>query len=105
MKTIKLIHPVSFMIAALLGLSAGACKDGEASQKRIERVCERHCQAMEDCNNADYDECINTCTESGNECDSDSDAERALDKLDQCRAQECGELVGCSIDAWLECKL
>lgn len=102
MKTIKLIHPVSFLIAALIGVTAGACMDGEL---RVERVCERHCQAMEDCNNVDYDTCLDTCIETGNECDSDSDREMALDKLDQCRNKECGELLGCGVDAWLECKL
>lgn len=102
MKTVKLVHPISFMIAALLGLTAAACKDGDM---RNERVCERHCQAMEDCNNADFDSCIETCIESGNECDSDNDREMALDRLDECRNDECGQLVGCAVDAWLECKL
>lgn len=102
MKTVKLVHPVSFMLAALIGITAGACKDSEI---RIERVCERHCQAMDDCNNADFDDCLNTCIESGNDCDSDSDLRMALDKLDQCRNAQCGDLVGCSVDAWLECKL
>jgi hypothetical protein len=105
MKTIKLIHPVSFMFAALLGLSAGACKDGEVNEMRVKNVCEQHCQAMEDCANAIYDECLTSCIESGNECDSGADADRALDQLDQCRNEECIDLAGCSVDAWLECKL
>jgi hypothetical protein len=102
MKTIKVVHPVSFMLAALLGITAGACKEGEV---RTERVCERHCQAMEDCNNADYDDCLNTCIETASECDSDSDRKMALDKLDECRNEQCGDLVGCGVDAWFECKL
>ena len=40
-----------------------------------------------------------------NECDSDSDMEMALDKLEECRKQECGKVLGCGIDAWLECKV
>jgi hypothetical protein len=102
MKTIKLVHPVAFMVAALIGLSAGACTE---SEMRIERVCKRHCSTMEDCNNADYDSCLNTCIETANECDSDADREMALDKLNECRNEECGEVAACGIDAWFECKL
>lgn len=102
MKTIKLVHPVAFMVAALIGLSAGACKESEL---RIERVCKRHCSTLTDCNNTDYDNCVNNCVETGSECDSDADVEMALDKLDECRNEECAQVVGCGIDAWFECKI
>jgi hypothetical protein len=102
MNTVKLIHPLSFMLAALLGLAAGACKEGEL---RAERVCKRHCQAMEDCTNTDFDTCVNNCVETADECDSESDVEMALDRLDACQKEECSNVLGCGIDAWVECKI
>jgi hypothetical protein len=98
----KIIRPASLLIAALIGLSAAACQE---SEMRIERVCKRHCSAMEDCNNNDYDNCMNTCVETANECDSDSDRDMALDKLDECQKEECGNVLACGVDAWVECKL
>jgi hypothetical protein len=98
----KIIRPASLLLAALIGLSAAACQE---SEMRIERVCKRHCSAMEDCNNNDYDNCVNTCVETANECDSDSDREMALDKLDECQKEECGNVLACGVDAWVECKL
>lgn len=102
MKTIKLVHPVAAIVAALIGLSAGACKESDV---RIDRVCKRHCEKMKDCNNTDYDTCLNNCVETAHECDTDSDVDMALDKLDECRNSECSEVLGCGIDAWFECKL
>lgn len=102
MNNVKFVHPVTFLLAALIGVGAGACK---ASDMRIERVCKRHCSAMRDCSNIDYDNCVNDCIETANECDSDADVEMALDRLDECKKEQCGELVGCGIDAWVECKL
>jgi hypothetical protein len=102
MNTVKLIHPLSFLLAGLIGLSIGACKP---SEMRAERICKRHCNAMEDCANEDYDTCVNKCVETATECDSESDMEMALDKLDSCREQECGDILGCGVDAWLECKI
>jgi len=100
MNTVKLV--LSFTMAAMIGLSVGACK---SSEMRAERICKRHCSMLEDCNNTDYDNCVNTCVETSQECDSDADVEMALDKLDQCRNEQCGEVLGCEADAWIECKL
>ena len=102
MKTIKLAHPVAFMVAALIGLSAGACKE---SEMRIDRVCKQHCATMRDCNNTDYTNCVDNCVETAHECDSESDVEMALDKLHECRNAECGDVLACGIDAWFECKI
>jgi hypothetical protein len=102
MNAVKSAHLLSLLVAASVGLGLGACK---SSDFRAERVCKRHCSYLEDCNNTDYDNCVNTCIETAAECDSDADVEMALDKLDQCRQEACNEIPGCEIDAWLECKL
>jgi hypothetical protein len=105
MNTVKLAHPVSFLLAALIGLTAGACKQG-GGDLRIENVCQRHCDAMQKCNDIDMDDCMNTCVETANECDSESDVDMALDKLDQCeKDSSCSDLAGCGTEAWIECKL
>jgi len=101
MNTAKLA--LSFTMAAMIGLAVGACT---SSDSRIDRVCSRHCEKLTDCNdNADYDNCMNTCVETAHECDSDSDVEMALDTLHECRDQECNDLLGCEADAWIECKI
>lgn len=93
---------LSFTIAAMIGVTIGAC---QSSDMRIDRVCSRHCRMLDDCNSIDYDKCVNTCVETADECDSDADVEMALDKLDQCRNEQCGEMLGCEASAWVECKL
>jgi hypothetical protein len=107
MNTVKhIVRPASFLLAALLGLSVGACNEGENDgELRINRVCKRHCSALEECTNKDYDTCVSSCVETANECDSDSDVDMSLDKLDACQEKECVDIAACSVDAWFECKL
>jgi hypothetical protein len=101
MNTIKLTHPVSFLLAALIGLGVGACKQSEL---RIETVCKRQCSRVADCSDViDYDECVSDCVDKSDECDSDKDTEQALDKLEQCPDKACGQVLGCAAEAWVEC--
>jgi hypothetical protein len=100
MNTAKLV--LSFTMAALLGLTVGACKQ---SEMRAERICKRHCSALEDCKDVNYDSCVNGCMETYDECDSDADVEMALDKLHECRNEQCNEILACEANAWVECKL
>jgi hypothetical protein len=98
----KFIHPVSFLLAALIGITAGACKTGEM---RIERLCKQHCKHVDECNQlVEYDDCISDCIETSDECDSDQDVEMALEKLKLCPDKACGEVLGCATEAWVECK-
>jgi hypothetical protein len=103
MHTVKLARPAAFLVAALIGLTAGACK---TSELRIETVCKRHCERVVDCNdNLDYDNCVSDCVDTSNDCASETDVEFALDKLDLCPDRACNEVLGCSAEAWIECKL
>ena len=102
MNAVKFVKLFSFLLAGSLGLGLGACKDSEF---RAERVCKRHCSHLEDCNNTDYDNCINACIETADECDSDADVEMALDKLEDCKKRACSEILGCETEAWVECKI
>jgi hypothetical protein len=103
MNTVKLARPAAFLVAALIGLGAGACKHSEL---RIETVCKRHCSRVVDCNdNLDYDNCVSDCIDTSDDCASENDVEAALDKLDLCPDQACNELLGCGTEAWIECKL
>jgi hypothetical protein len=103
MNTVKLIHPIAFLMAALIGLTVGAC--GKHSEMRVDRVCMKHCHSMKDCADTDYDTCVNNCVETANACASDSDVEMALDKLEECHKQKCSEILACGIEAWVECKI
>ncbi len=90
-------------LAAILGVVLGACAHG---QSRINRVCDNYCQRLLDCNdNADYDDCFDACLESADDCDTDDDTANALDILEECTADSCNQVIGCTVEAWLECAL
>lgn len=102
MTTFKLVHPASFLVAALIGLTVGACAGD--SELRVETVCKRHCNRAVDCNGiVEYDNCVSNCVETSDDCDSDADVEMALDKLDTCPDKVCSEVLGCATEAWVEC--
>ena len=94
----------SLLLAACFGITLGAC--GPHSQHRINKVCKRYCERVLDCNdNTDFEDCIDTCIDDANSCESDGDIEDALDILDECSAEACNDVVGCTVEAWLECNL
>jgi hypothetical protein len=102
MKTADLNRPASFLIAALIGVFAGAC--GPHSEYRIEKVCKKHCARVVDCNdNIDFDDCLSDCLDAADECDSDSDIEQSLDILETCPERSCNDVPGCATEAWIEC--
>jgi hypothetical protein len=102
MKTPELGRPASFLIAALIGLVAGAC--GPHSEYRIEKVCKKYCARAVDCNdNVDFDDCVSDCIETADGCDSDSDIEQSLDILETCPEESCNDVPGCAAEAWFEC--
>ena len=105
MNTVKFAHPVSFLVAALIGLGAGACK-APHSELRVESVCKRYCEHRTDCDKlADYDNCVSDCLDASDNCNSENDVKSALDKLEQCPDKACGEVLPCGTAAWIECKI
>ncbi|MFO7563645.1 MAG: hypothetical protein R6X02_13440 [Enhygromyxa sp.] len=100
----EFLRPAALLIAAVVGLTLGACGH---SDYRIDKVCKRYCDRVLDCNdNADWNDCYEGCVDTAHDCDSDKDVESALDILeDECTPGACNKLGGCSIEAWLECKL
>jgi hypothetical protein len=100
----KLVRPAALLLAAALGFGLGACAH---SEYRIDKVCKRYCDRAVDCNdNTDWDDCYDSCVDTAHECDSDDDLEAALDILDdECTPGACNDLLGCSLDAWVECAL
>ncbi len=102
MNTAKFTRPVSFALAALVGLLAGAC--GPHSEYRIEKVCKKYCARAIDCNdNIDFDDCVSDCLDIADDCDSDSDVEQSLDILETCPEEACNDVAGCATEAWVEC--
>ncbi|MFV8751153.1 hypothetical protein ACNOYE_11465 [Nannocystaceae bacterium ST9] len=102
MKVLELGHPASFLIAALIGLVAGAC--GPHSEYRIEKVCKKHCARVVDCNDTiEFDDCVSDCIDISDDCDSDADIEQALDILETCPEEACNDVPGCATEAWVEC--
>lgn len=100
MNTVKVA--LSFTLAALIGLTVGACK---TSDMRTERICKRHCSILKDCNDINQDDCIDACVEVAHECDNDADLEMALERLDDCRNRGCNDVLACEAEAWVECKV
>jgi hypothetical protein len=98
----KAVYSLSFLLAASLGLGLGACQETEM---RADRVCKRHCSQVEDCKSSDYDTCVDNCIEAFGECDSEVDGDMALDRLAECRNEECSDVLACEADAWFECKI
>jgi hypothetical protein len=100
----KLARITSLLLAGCFGVTLGAC--GPHSEYRINKVCKRYCQRVFDCNdNTDYEDCVDTCIDDANGCESDSDVEVALDILDDCAAESCNDVGACTLEAWLECNL
>jgi hypothetical protein len=99
----KLARPASLLLAAILGVTLGACGH---SQLRIDKVCNKYCKALVDCNdNTDPDDCFDDCVETANNCESDEDIEAALDILADCTKESCNEVATCTVEAWVECNL
>lgn len=102
MKKLELDRTASFLIAALIGLVAGAC--GPHSEYRIEKVCKKYCARVVDCNdNIEFGDCVSDCLDAADDCSSDSDIEQSLDILATCDEQACNDVPGCATEAWLEC--
>lgn len=99
----KLARPASILLAATLGFALGACAH---SQFRIEKVCNKFCKRVVDCNdNANLDTCFDDCVEQANNCDSDTDVEAALDILADCADESCNQVGACALESWVECAL
>jgi hypothetical protein len=98
------LGPASFLTALLIGLVAGAC--GPHSDYRIEKVCKDYCARAVDCNdNVEFDDCVDDCINTANDCDSDQDIENGLDILETCAEESCNDVGACVIEAWVECAL
>lgn len=99
----KFARPASLLLAAILGLTLGACAH---SQYRIDKVCNKFCNKAFDCNdNSDRDICFEECVDTANNCDSEVDVEAALDILADCANESCNAVAACTIEAWVECAL
>jgi hypothetical protein len=102
MPNLRTPHLASLLLlAATIGFTLGACAH---SEHRIKKVCAHFCDRAYDCDdNTNRDKCFDDCVDSAHECSSDDDVEAALDILDDCVADSCNQVAGCTIDAWLEC--
>jgi hypothetical protein len=97
----KFARPASILLAATLGFTLGACGH---SQLRIDKVCNKYCRSLVDCNdNTNLEACVDDCVDTANNCDSDDDVEAALDILADCADSSCNQVGSCTVDAWFEC--
>jgi hypothetical protein len=98
----KFVRPAGVVLAATLGFVLGAC--GPASEHRMNKVCKRYCDHAVECDdNTDWDDCVDNCVNQAMDCDSDQDVAAALDILNDCSAESCNNVAGCTVDAWVEC--
>ncbi len=94
---------VSILGALMLGLvSAVACGNGTGSV-RVNMTCEAYCDQATECNdNVDFDNCVDNCEDTIDDCMAD-EQEQALDDLDSCSAESCNEFGACTVGAGLQC--
>jgi len=77
----------------------------ELDETPTERSCGDYCAQLSMCDDeTDIAECEEDCEAAAGNCQAD-ELDQALDELDECAAESCDDIGGCTVGAGLECYL
>ncbi|NVB38599.1 hypothetical protein G6O69_12230 [Pseudenhygromyxa sp. WMMC2535] len=103
--TVSMYRPLLLVAGLGFGLVLGACAgdlDG-TGDLRTQISCEDYCAQAKSCDeDLDEQDCIDNCVDTIDDCMAD-EQEEALDQIDECATEACGDFAGCTIDAGAAC--
>lgn len=93
----------SLALFAGVGLSQATACEAEATSFEAEDGCANYCNVALDCEeDIDHADCVSDCLENLDNC-FESERDEAIDELQTCGGNDCGDFADCTQEAALEC--
>lgn len=108
-KTFRAFKPLTIALAALIGVTVGACRQDEPEEYdtgatlEVKASCAEYCEQAVICDDErSKDECTMKCIDRMTDCQVDEQA-AALDRLDACSNESCDDFFGCTVNVGAQC--
>ncbi|PRQ08694.1 hypothetical protein [Enhygromyxa salina] len=108
-RNLRAFGPLVLALAAVAGLTFGACKPGEKDTDEpgpsfdVQNSCKDYCRQAKMCDDSINEQnCRDNCNTAMKSCQAD-EQKQAINRLDECGKESCGDFVGCTVDVGAQC--